>query len=471
MTAPVPLTPFIQEVVNQIQDRQRLAAGIRACTARERDFASTQEMLLAGIAMIPEAREMVSDAITRNWAKNAATFNAEAIAKKSDFRDREFIVGGGFHAAVYAANRVRTGFRRPIVLEQNPAGKAGGAFAMSLNPVFRLNSRSRPGTAGLPDQDKALNFLPGGLLQPAMISSEEYPTNADMAWLIRLTLAQYAVVYPGVSVTEIRGEGGNNESATLATSSGDITVGRVVDARGIGTENQLGTADGERVLTFSQLMTRMGGMFPLRGIRQVAVIGGPDGNGNGGDSGKCAVESMLGIAPGHTSAIGLDYIDRADWYTELGNGQTCDDFRQSQRGRYIRIAQYLDGNVSNPSTRLRVIGQRGYKTPMPDGVLVNDRTYDMAVLCTGSTRADLNPQGLSFFAVRGPGVTNRGTVLATRAAPFPYYRIGPCADIPFSDTEIQSGITDIPANKVAIFRLAPRTAALAGMLPGVGTQA
>jgi len=156
-----------------------------------------------------------------------------------------------------------------------------------------------------------------------------------------------------------------------------------------------------------------------------------------------------------------------DWYTGGSiDGRTCSEYRATQRGRYLRIAQYLDGNVSNPSTRLRVMESGpADASPMPDGVLVNDRTYDMAVLCTGSARKAIDSL-LAYTRVRQGDRNRRGTVLATQAAPFESYRVGPAAEIDFSDAEVDAGVAAIPANRVAMFRLAPRTAALAAMLPG-----
>jgi hypothetical protein len=440
-----------------------MAEGIRACRERENDFASEQEMRLAGIAMVPEARKLMNDRLTAYWEDYPNNLFGE-------FARREVIIGAGFHAAVYAANRVRAGFPRPVVLEQASAEQVGGAFAVSPNPVFRLNSRNRPGPAGLPDQDKALNYLPGGLIQPAMLTSEEYPTNADMAWVIRLALAQYADVYRGVTVTGLRPDGYSGRRVTVLTRDGNIKPGRVIDARGLGTENGSKQADGKRVLTFSQLMARMGGTFPLRGMQQVAVIGA-------GNSGLCAVESLLGLAPGNSSAIGLDYVQRVDLYTSgTIDGSTCETFRAGSRGRYIRIAQFLDGNVSNPSTRLRVMSDTGYVTPLPDGAIVNDRTYDMAVLCTGSERPGLNDE-LTYFSMRqsqdGNGglaeanSSDRSTLLTTQAVPYASFRIGVAANLPFSRAEENAQVSANPANRMAMFRLAPRTAALAAILPGL----
>lgn len=465
MTEPTgPVNPVIQNVIDDVSDRNRLSLGIEACRQRENDFSGKLEMQLAGVAMIPEARAMMDRQLTEYWQRTSLR-NFSGQPRAAD--DKEVVIGAGFHAAVYCANRVRMGFPKPFVLERGTAEQVGGAFAVSLSPVFRLNSRNRPGTVGFPDQDKALNYLPGGLIQPSMITSEEYPTNADMAWVIRVTLAQYAMVYPDATVTSLSEFGDSQEGIIIDLSDGrTVKAGRVIDARGTG--NELATADASTtVLTFRQLMERMGGMFPLRGMQQVAVIGG-------GDSAKCAVESLLGIAPGNTSAIGLDYVTRIDWYTggEVSES-TCSQFREGQRGRYIRIGQYLAGNESNPSTRLRVIRDRGFTSQIPDGVLVNDRTYDMAVVCTGSQRENLGEDAarLTYFQIAKSGpVSSRETVLGTRAIPFPLYRIGPAADLIFSDSEYASGITSIPANRVAIFRLAPRTAALAAMLPSVGSE-
>lgn len=453
-TIPVPV---IQDVINDVTDRQRMRGGVEACRKRMTDFSTELEMQLAGIAMVPEARQLMSDTLTGYW-------NVQAAAGLGDVSRREIVIGAGFQAAVYAANRVRAGFPRPVILERSD--QVGGAFAVSLDPVFRLNSRNRPGRLGLPDQDQALNDLPGGLLQPSMITSDEYPTNADMAWLVRLALAQFADVYTGITVTGIGG--GARNLAQLSTSAGSLASVRVLDARGCG---QPVPGTGDSVPTFMQLMARMGTMFPLRGMQQVAIRGG-------GDSARCAIESLLGLAPGHSSVAGLDYVTQVDWYTrsEL-NPPTCSEFRAAQRGRYIAIAQQLKGNVSSRSTRLRVISELGYATPMADGVLVNDRSYDLAVDCTGGTLPALK-SSLSYYPVRAATTGSsrglitanggvRGTVLGMQADPIQAYRIGPAAELEFSSAEIKAGIADNPASKVAMFRLAPRTAALAMALPGL----
>lgn len=449
--------PILANIISDIEDRRRMSAGIEECRKRKQDFAGDLEMDLTGIAMVPEARDMMTQRLTEYWAQRQI---GKPRLDDERANNREIVVGGGLHAAIYAAARVAAGFPKPVVLERSGPERVGGAFAVSMKPVFRLNSRNRPGTVGLPNQDKALNYIPGAPLQPSMITSEEYPDNADMAWLIRVALAQNAIVFPNVTVKQVDSRNGavrgGNSVMRVTTGNGDaFTCGRVIDARGMGDPSTAGV--GDSVITFPQLMKRMGSMFPLKGMREVAVIGG-------GDSAKCAVESMLGIAPGNSSPIGLDYVSNVGWYTGGTISQTCSEFREQQRGRYIRIGQFLDGNISNPTTRLEVFSQRGYATPTVGGVIVNERTYDLAVLCTGSTTPSLDDNGYGFFGVRAPGTDESGTIVARQAAPIPYFKIGPAAGIPFSEAEITARVADNQANIVAMFRLAQRTAALGTML-------
>jgi hypothetical protein len=94
---------------------------------------------------------------------------------------------------VYAAVRVLCGYPKPLVLERDE--RAGGTFAMTARPTFYLNSRNRGGGAGLAgDQKSSLNYLPGAPIQAANVSMMEYQTNTDMAFVIRLALAQFADV-------------------------------------------------------------------------------------------------------------------------------------------------------------------------------------------------------------------------------------------------------------------------------------
>src|SRR5262249_13927571 len=144
---------------------------------------------------------------------------------------REVIIGSGFHAAVYAAIRVRSGHPRPLVLERGP--RAGGTFAMTARPTFYLNSRNRAGNPGLAgDQQAALNYLPGAPIQAANVGMREYQTNTEMAFVIRLALAQFADVVTNATVRAATRDGSGVQIEVAGRSP--LSAGRVIDARGVG---------------------------------------------------------------------------------------------------------------------------------------------------------------------------------------------------------------------------------------------
>lgn len=160
MTAESVVTKLLDDVIADRTDNRRLSAGIRACRTRSEDFSSIMQMQLTGLAMNPETRGMLTRALTKHWDNKYLDLGSYSPY----YGDRELVIGAGLHAAIYCASRVCAGHAPPIVLEQGAGDQVGGAFAVSLNPVFKLNSRNRPGPAGLPDQDKALNYIPGASL-------------------------------------------------------------------------------------------------------------------------------------------------------------------------------------------------------------------------------------------------------------------------------------------------------------------
>src|SRR5262249_3080466 len=154
-----------------------------------------------------------------------------------------------FHAAVYAAIRVLCGYPRPLVLERD--ARAGGAFAMTTRPTFYLNSRNRAGSAGLAgDQGASLNYLPGAPIQAANVSMAEYQTNTDMAFVIRLALAQFADVVTNANVLSVSRDGAGVEIEIADRDP--LPAGRVIDARGLGDPNDQDVANATTILTFGQ---------------------------------------------------------------------------------------------------------------------------------------------------------------------------------------------------------------------------
>jgi hypothetical protein len=282
----------------------------------------------------------------------------------------------------------------------------------------------------------------------------EYQTNTDMAFIIRLALAQFADVVTDAKVQSVARDGTGVEIEIEGRDR--LLAGRVIDARGLGDPDDQDLANGTTILTFPQFMQRMASMWPLRGARRVAVIGG-------GDSAKCAVESLLGIAPQpFMAAAALDSVDRIDWYSdELPT--TCDRWQQETRGRYQAIGRYLRPDRLGVR-RLNVLGRRARPVALPGTGLIDGRTYDLVVLCTGNQETAIDGLGVGSF---DEYATPDANVVARAHYSLPVFRVGPHARLPFTEQERADAVADIPANAVAMFRTANKTAALAATLRAV----
>jgi hypothetical protein len=306
-----------------------------------------------------------------------------------------------------------------------------------------------------------------------------------MAFAIRVALAQYALVVPETAATGIVAAG--DKPRLQHGAGGDeftspVECARIIDARGMGDENGLSPAggqrpaDGERVLTFGQLMARTDGDFPFRGMERVALVG--DGN-----SAMCAAEALMGIGPlaaGMRSAM-LDGYPRIDWYAPKLPADAL-AWRATRPGRYQRLSSYLptvitdefeyydDGSEEVNTVRYRsdryhditVIAERGAVTRAGDEVYVNGRAYTHAVLCTGMTLPPL--AGAEGGRVLSTTSSGSGVALARKLMPR-VYAVGPAAGLDFDRRDTEAGVTVNPASKVAMFRLAGKTAQLAGQLP------
>ncbi|GAA0475564.1 hypothetical protein Aca07nite_84470 [Actinoplanes capillaceus] len=436
----------IESLLAAITVNKSASDGIRMMMQRQSEFDSPLAAQLTGIALDPKGRAFADKFLDDYWSDEVRRQNLLDTVDP----DREVIIGSGFHAAVYAAVRVLSGFAKPLVLERHD--RAGGIFAMTARPTFYLNSRNRAGNAGLAgDQGAALNFLPGAPIQAANVSMAEYQTNADMGLVIRLTLAQYADVVTNATVQSVTRDDTGVEIGIA--NSGPVFAARIIDARGLGDPNDQDVTNGTTILTFAQFMQRMASRWPLRGLRRVAVIGG-------GDSGKCTVEALLGIGPAPSmAAAALDSVERVDWYAdELPT--TCDGWRQEVRGRYQAIGRYLRPDRQGVQ-RLSVLNRRARPVALPGSALINGRAYDLVVVCTGNREDTIG--GLSFGDFEEYAAPD-GNVVARRSFYVPAFRVGPHARLPFTQRERTDGVADIAGNAVSMFRTATKTAALAATL-------
>lgn len=441
----------IQSLLDAVAVRRAASQGLQATTQRQSEFSDTVftsalEATLTGIAVDPQGRQVADQTLDTTWSDR----DRQDELLSSSGADREVIIGSGFHAAVYAATRVLSGHPRPLVLERGP--RAGGTFAMTTRPTFWLNSRNRAGAAGLAgDQKAALNYLPGAPIQAANLSMADYQPNTDMALVIRLALAQFADVVTNAEVLSVLDDGTGGLDIDI-NDRDSLPAGRVIDARGVGDPTGQQLANGTTILTFPQMMQRMASIWPLRGVRRVAVIGG-------GDSAKCAVESLLGIAPPPLiAAASLDTVERIDWYSDR-LPSTCTGWQDKIRGRYQPIGRYLQ-----PGRLLTVIPRRAQPIALPATALIEGRSYDLAVVCTGNQETPIAGLGINEF---DEYELADGSVVASQHFRAPAFRVGPHARLPFTARERQDGIAAIPENAVSMFRTATKTAALAATLPAI----
>jgi hypothetical protein len=217
----------IESLLTAAAVKQSASQGMRAMTQRAQEFASPWQAQLTGIALDPAGREFADEFLDGYWSDQAR--KQETL--ESGNSDREVIIGSGFHAAVYAAIRVRSGYPKPLVLERHE--RPGGTFAMTSRPTFYLNSRNRAGNAGLAgDQQAALNYLPGAPIQAANMSMLEYQPNTDMALVIRLALAQCADVVTNTTVLSVTGDATDIE-IEIEGRDYPLLASRVIDARGL----------------------------------------------------------------------------------------------------------------------------------------------------------------------------------------------------------------------------------------------
>lgn len=430
------------------------------------DFAYKEGGQMADAMMsrgdMPEARALASglalDPIGRLLLEEALDFYVQP-GQDFPIEADEVIIGGGAHAATFAAVRNKKFGIKPLILERN--ARFGGTFAMTSRSSFFLNSRNRPGPLGAPGTRDALNIIPGAMMQPSDIGGYEYQANADLGLVIRMTLALNALVRQA-NVTSVAQ---NGPQWVISTDRGSITTKRVIVATGLGSPNEFTSApfDGKRVLSYDQFMQRFDSeMFPLRGIGRVAVIGG-------GDSGKTAVEALTGYGPSTRGSVAsLDYVPRIDWYG-IEVDMTKERWLECNRTRYKPLAALFPkkGATLSSNARISGLGLAINVYSAFDSVFVNGRPYDTVVVCTGfnATRTWRNEIGFEADEqVRAKPFNRPDTEIALGRATEKrdVIVLGPATRLPFDDSDPEPRIAE---NQVALFRYAPRTATLASVLP------
>lgn len=376
------------------------------------------------------------------------------------------VVGGGLHAAIFSAEFWRKTGKKPIVIDKRP--RLGGAFAISTDPAFYLNSRNRPERDGGPGMGGSLNSI-GGLVELSDLSGLEYPSQDLFAYAIRLNLSLYARAYARQRLRRIVGQATGGYQFETITSSDATTTLRTQDlilATGLGEPVQPIIPG---VLNFSEFLERCSRLRrPLEGLDRVAVIGA-------GDSGASVVEYLIGQGPEPKGSVASrDFPNRIVWF---GQGcETKESYEQGARSRYAGIGRYMP-REGQPDYYTRVFPKpravevmRGRVVRYRDNRTGEPRVegpFDLIVVCTGYQDEVVIPK----FLLRKEGpvlepVVVDGVEVATRYVGTRIYRIGPCARIGISDMEKEETpvLAKVPQNSVAAFRYNKRTQAFARYL-------
>lgn len=429
----------------------QLNYGMKEMAGRWMEFKSSEAALLAGMGVWEPSRRWLDERLDEMWA----------VPQKPPALIGQLVVGAGLHAAIYCTARHARGLSAPWVIEQSD--RVGGIFACSKGPSFYLNSRNRPGQLSIPgDLQGSLNVLPEAMVQPSDIDGSEYFPNDVMAWVIRVHLAMFSAgVILNREVTSFSGQSfltgipGRRVRCGGGSNATDFFSSRTVVAPGLGNQTNPFTAmqdDLKEVISFRDFMAKMDSPFPLRGLKRVAVIGA-------GDSGKTAIEVLTGQGPRPgMSVLGIDHIERIDWYG-LRSGETCESFRAVNRSRYMKIGGLLP-RQQNPSESSRVTPRGKALSVSGDfgGARVEGRAYDLVINCTGFTSSTMVAEGRQV-----KHFVKQNTVAMTPDGGADLFYVGPGAVIAANASEAVL-IKAVPANAVAIWRYANRTAALAESL-------
>jgi hypothetical protein len=441
------VSALLTNVVQGISRTPVVSAQMAMFRTRADEFPSPLAADLAGIYMNERARMMFYERVAEQWSFKAS--------RPIDGSVKEHVLGGGVHGSIYAASRAAMGHPQPVVWE---AADVGGAFSPGGGkPVFRLQSRNRPGIAGIPEYGN-LNYLPGAVIQPTHLTGAEYPDNAVLRFCIWATLAAYADVRFGRAI----GYGGTFGRGLEIEGQGLLKPGRIIDARGMGTDSALTLPPLEQrphIMTYQGFMNRMGGQFPLRGVRRAAVIGS-------GASGKSALASLLGIGPtAHYSTAELDWVEQIDWYTGdtdfLFNRESWavkqSDSASMEIGRYLKRTNPARDSQSR---RVRTFSRAAAPVDGPAAAMIDNRSYDLVVVCAGLARRDDRlPDPSLWGETRVPG---SGAAVGRRFEGREIYAVGPVTKLPLSSGEsTRLLIASNVGNSVSILRYAPKTAALA----------
>lgn len=322
------------------------------------------------------------------------------------------IIGSGPQAQIFTSELLQT---RPDLADSvvliDKADGVGGTFRETDGMNFRLNSRTRKQTDETPTPGTTSNLntlAPGIMTLPDMVT-ETYPQADTLGRAVRLNHAlNGAPIGLGLELVAVIPDEGEpvadqlpgRVTAVVRDSQGSeftIRTNALITATGI-SEPKLGSFNketqelikdahakvqaGEKtpIMLYTDFYQRMAQeQFPLKDIKQVAVIGD-------GDSAKTAIGTLLGYEPRpDDSVLQLDSLENVDWYGQ--SSRTDRQFLENNRLRYGQLALELSRNANRD--RANRIESFDFKVSSIDigedskKPLIDGNDYDLVIIATG----------------------------------------------------------------------------------------
>jgi hypothetical protein len=352
----------------------------------------------------------------------------------------EVIIGGGVHAAVYAATRVAIGMPPPVVLEANLS--FGGVFSrlkpFTLNSANEASLRSiESGPTRIPalSDTESINYLPNCPYQ--IPENGEYPTSNAVAEVIAQNIRTVANGYVDAPAY-VATDGYLCRDRELAMPIPG-TPKRVIVATGLAMTK---TYESNNAVNAEEFLR----MPYLSGNQNVAIVGG-------GDTACICVERLLGMNP---NDYGIQKPRNIDWYGGYTLPVTKKTWARDYHARYIALARHLPQNGTTGV--IRPVGASGTIETAGNLVMVNNRPYDFVIDATGyKPVTSVAPYALALYNGGGRALARWDRDYSGKV-----FRVGP--GVLGDYTPITPFPSRFPAARDAIFRLAPLTAALAADL-------
>jgi hypothetical protein len=381
--------------------------------------------LFAGLSLEPALATLTETAIDRSVKREGAAL-WKRMAEEVLYVP-ELVIGSGAHSANFCSTLATLRpDRLPLVVEQRP--RLGGQFASPSGAAWQMNSRCRPLSAdrrSRPGTGEGLNSLGAyAPVQESDLTGQSYAPQSAIGQAIRLSLflsahALTGVRYIGYDINDVLSRkelglpaepapGGRYLVMLQSVATGEthvLTTDTLIHTGGLGKPNvafrdpkSLSAVKEEqarqmagampRYLTFGDFMARLADPsipFPLRGLEKVIVIGK-------GDSGKVAVEALLGYAPAVRNTVhSLDRVGEVIWIGQ--SSQTKEQFLACERSRYHPLAaEFPAADQSTRSSRVKPVPFRAERFMVEkDKAIVGSSTgvdyvADLVIDCTGFER-------------------------------------------------------------------------------------